>query len=228
MTTNMTLDRARQAAPQLYELLREKIVSLELAPGFVLSRAKLAAAYDVSQTPVREALLRLAEERLVDVFPQASTRVSLIDVSFAQETHFLRRAIELEVIREVALNHDTTLIDALRQQLEQQVALRNANDLSGFAQADKEFHRTLYRWIGKEDLWKLVRSRSGDLDRVRRLHLPFIGKPERIIDEHVQLLDALVERNPDKAQQYLRDHMSGTPAYIAKIQAEHPSFFKAN
>ncbi|MCQ9618100.1 GntR family transcriptional regulator [Paenalcaligenes niemegkensis] len=226
MTTNITLDRGRQAAPQLYELFREKIVSLDLAPGFVLSRAKLANTYDVSQTPVREALLRLAEERLVDVFPQSSTRVSLIDVSFAQETHFLRRAVELEVVREVALNRDEALINRLKEQLEQQKKLLDAKDLAGFTQADRDFHQSLYRWVGKEELWHLICSRSGDLDRVRRLHLPFVGKRDRIIDEHRQLFQAIVDQDPDRAQQCLRVHMSGTPKYIAKIQAEHPSFFK--
>lgn len=226
MTTNITLDRERQVAPQLYEILREKIVSLELAPGSVLSRAKLASSYEVSQTPVREALLRLAEENLVDVFPQSSTRVSLIDVSFAEETHFLRRAIELEIIREVALTRDDALIEILTHQLEHQKALRDLGDLSSFAQADRDFHLSLYRWLNKEELWKLVRSRSGDLDRVRRLHLPFAGKPDRIIEEHQQLTQALINRDPDQAQQYLRHHMSGTPEYITKIQAEHPSFFK--
>src|SRR5690554_240848 len=143
MTTHLALDRGRQAAPQLYELFRENIVSLDLAPGFVLSRAELANSYDVSQTPVREALLRLAEERLVDVFPQSSTRVSLIDVSFAQETHFLRRAVELEIVREVALNRDDTLIAALKEQLKQQKTLLDAQDLTGFTQADRDFHRSL-------------------------------------------------------------------------------------
>jgi DNA-binding GntR family transcriptional regulator len=84
MSSTVELDRSRYAAPQLYELLRQKIVSLEMLPGAPLSRVQLSAQYQVSQTPVREALLKLAEERLVDVFPQSATKVSLIDISFAQ------------------------------------------------------------------------------------------------------------------------------------------------
>src|SRR5687767_7668084 len=95
----LRLDRSRQAAPQVFDHLREQILSLELAPGTVLSRAELADAFGLSQTPIRDALIRLAEEGLVDIFPQHATAVSRIDVGSARQAHFLRRAIETEVVR---------------------------------------------------------------------------------------------------------------------------------
>jgi DNA-binding GntR family transcriptional regulator len=219
------INRDRQAVPQLYEALRERIVSLEFMPGMVISRSKLADAFEVSQTPIREALHRLAEERLVDVLPQSSTRVSLISVAFAQETHFLRRSIELELVRELALNPDDILIQKLLAQLERQKALRDIKDYAAFAEADHAFHRNMYVWANKDALWNVVRSRSGDLDRVRRLHLPVLGKPDLIIDDHTRIVQAIIDRQPEKAQQALRAHMSGTPEHIASIQAAHPSYF---
>src|SRR5690554_1988711 len=141
MAIKTVLDRGRQAAPQLYELLRQKIISLELAPGTVLSRAELAVEFDVSQTPVREALLKLAEEKLVDAFPQASTRVSLIDVAFARETHFLRRSLESEIVRELALSHQPQLIGTLTELLRQQETARDTENFAAFTHADMAFHR---------------------------------------------------------------------------------------
>ena len=223
----MVLDRGRQAAPQLYELLRQKIIALELAPGTVLSRAELAVEFDVSQTPVREALLKLAEEKLVDVFPQASTRVSLIDVSFARETHFLRRSIELELVRELALSHEPGLIEELARLLSKQKTLRDSKNFAEFTETDMAFHRTLYRAADKEPLWYLVRSRSGHLDRLRRLHLPVVGKQERIISDHQRILDAISQRDPVEAQEALRDHLSGTLEYIGQIRTDYPQLFKA-
>src|SRR6201991_2974975 len=88
------LDRARQAAPQVFEKLRNAIIALELPPGAPLSRAELASQFGISSTPVRDALMRLEEEGLVDVFPQAATKVSLIDVPLARQAQFLRRALE--------------------------------------------------------------------------------------------------------------------------------------
>ena len=103
------MDRRRQAAPQVYEQLREQILSLALEPGAVLSRAELAARFGVSQTPVREALIHLGEEGLVDVFPQHATVVSPIDIPAALQSHFLRRAIELELVRELVTRPDAEL-----------------------------------------------------------------------------------------------------------------------
>src|SRR3954447_17115476 len=93
------LDRSRLAAAQVFELLRERIISLELVPGTVLSRSALAEEFRLSSTPIRDALMRLEAERLVEVFPQHATVVSPIDLSLARQAHFLRRSVELEVVR---------------------------------------------------------------------------------------------------------------------------------
>ncbi len=225
MTTTTELDRYRQAAPQLYELLRNKIVSLELPPGTPLSRVELSAQFRVSQTPVREALLRLAEERLIDVFPQSATRVSLIDTHIAEEAHFLRRAIELEIVRDLALHNTAELLAALKALLDRQALLRDSQDFSGFAETDQEFHRYMYEATGKEALWKLVRSRSGHIDRLRRLHLPAAGKINRIVSDHGQIFEAIKRGDPVGAQQHLRDHLSGTLEQMGQIRADHPQFF---
>lgn len=226
MATKTRLDRGRQAAPQLYELLRQKIVDLELAPGVALSRGDLAAEFDVSQTPVREALLRLAEERLVEVFPQSSTRVSLIDVALARETHFLRRSIELELVRELAMAQDPALVQALEALVDGQERSRESGNLAAFTEADITFHRALYLALDKENLWYLVRSRSGHLDRLRRLHLPVSGKQERILADHRRIVDAIRRNDPVAAQQALREHLSGTLEYVGQIQANYPELIK--
>lgn len=225
MEPTTMLDRGRHAAPQLYELLRRKIVSLEFSPGAPLSRIKLSKEFNVSQTPVREALLKLAEERLVDVFPQAATKVSLIDIPFAQETHFLRRCIELEIVRELALAHSSELLAELKAILNKQEALRDAQNFGAFTQTDHEFHHCMYLAVGKEALWKLVRSRSGHIDRLRRLHLPVAGKLNQIVSDHSRVFDAIVRGDPVGAQQHLRSHLSGTLEYVEKIRAAHPQFF---
>jgi DNA-binding transcriptional regulator YhcF (GntR family) len=124
------MDRRRQAAPQVYEQLREQILSLALEPGAVLSRAELAARFGVSQTPVREALIHLGEEGLVDVFPQHATVVSPIDIPAALQSHFLRRAIELELVRELVTRPDAEL-KALLLRLRSHVALQKAAARTG-------------------------------------------------------------------------------------------------
>src|SRR5688500_15793647 len=94
-----TIDRRAPAAHQAYEDLRARILSLALEPGTALSRPSLAESYGVSQTPVRDAFLKLQQEGLVDIYPQSRTTVTKIDISQARETQFLRTSIEIETIR---------------------------------------------------------------------------------------------------------------------------------
>src|SRR5258705_2188018 len=107
------LDRDRQAAPQVFERLRGMIISLDLPPGSPLSRAALAGQFGVSSTPIRDALMRLEEEGLVEVFPQYATVVSRVDVRLAQQAHFLRQAAEPQNARRPALEHSESLVGQL-------------------------------------------------------------------------------------------------------------------
>ncbi|TAM85949.1 MAG: GntR family transcriptional regulator [Candidimonas sp.] len=223
----MELDRARNAVPQLYEALRTRIVLLELAPGTTISRARLAAEFGISLTPVREALLKLADERLVDIYPQATTRVSLIDIENATETHFLRRCLELELVRVLALERPQALITRLQALLDEQKALRNANDYNRFIAVDQAFHRAMYEEQNQESLWDLLHSRSGHIDRLRRLHLPAAGKLARIVRDHTHILAAIRKGDVAAAQKSLRTHLSGTLESAGKIRAMYPQYFSA-
>jgi GntR family transcriptional regulator, rspAB operon transcriptional repressor len=219
-----SLDRSRHAAPQVFERLRERIVSLELAPGTVLSRSELAAHYGLSQTPVRDALIRLGEEGLVDIFPQHATVVSRINLSSAVQAHFLRRSIELEVVRTLAHKPDAALVERLRASLRAQRALRTRKDFDRFTLLDQAFHRLLYDAAGVPDLWDLVRRLSGHIDRLRRLHLPVEGKVAAVVQDHTAIVDAIEDGAPEAAQAAVRAHLSGTLGQLDDIKRRHPQY----
>lgn len=218
------LDRSRHAAPQVFERLREMILSLELAPGTVLSRAELAGRFGVSQTPVRDALMRLGAEGLVDIFAQHATVVSRINLGSARQAHFLRRSIELEVVRTLAESADAELVGRLRATIVQQKGLRNASDYREFVAADQAFHHQMYEAAGVPELWDLVRRLSGHIDRLRRLHLPAAGKTLAIVRDHGAIVDAIERRDSGVAQAALRKHLSGTLSQIEQIRQRHPNF----
>jgi GntR family transcriptional regulator, rspAB operon transcriptional repressor len=218
------LDRDRQAAPQVFERLRGMIISLELPPGSPLSRAALAEQFGVSSTPIRDALMRLEEEGLVDVFPQYATVVSRVDVRLAQQAHFLRQAVELEIVRGLALSHDATVAANLNRTIALQQQFAKAGDFEKFMTADNEFHAQLYAASDKQDIWALVKSRSGHIDRLRRLHLPSPGKAQDIVRHHKLIAKAIGAGEPDEAQKHLRTHLSGTLSELAQIRARHPEY----
>jgi DNA-binding GntR family transcriptional regulator len=208
------LDRDRQAAPQVFDRLRSMIISLALPPGSALSRAALAGQFGVSSTPIRDALMRLDEEGLVEVFPQYAT----------QQAHFLRQALELEIVRGLAMKHDEALIAELNAAILRQQQFAKAGDFEKFMAADNEFHARLYEAADKQDLWTLVRSRSGHIDRLRRLHLPSSGKAQDIIRHHKLIVKAIADGRPDEAQGHLRTHLSGTLSELDRIRARYPEY----
>jgi len=218
------LDRDRQAAPQVFERLRGMIISLELPPGSPLSRAALAEQFGVSSTPIRDALMRLEEEGLVDVFPQYATVVSRVDVRLAQQAHFLRQAVELEIVRGLAIRHDAAVAADLNRTIALQQQFAKAGDFEKFMAADNEFHAQLYAASDKQDIWVLVKSRSGHIDRLRRLHLPSPGKAQDIVRHHKLIAKAIGAGEPDEAQKYLRTHLSGTLSELEQIRARHPEY----
>ena len=223
----LKLDRTRQSAPQVFEALREAIVSVQLEPGTVLQRTELADHFGLSQTPIRDALQRLGEENLVDIFAQHATVVSRIDVAAALEAHFLRRAIELEALRTVCdLPGDlhSALMTRLRSHLSSQQRALQPLDVSLLAQADQAFHREMYEAADVASLWSLVRKQSGHVDRLRHLNLPAEGKAEAIVKDHGAILEALERRDPAAAEAALRQHLAGTLSFVQDIQARYPDW----
>lgn len=218
------LDRSRHAAPQVFERLRAQIISMDLAPGVALSRAQLAEAFGLSQTPIRDALMRLAEEGLVDVFPQHATVVRPIDLSLARQAHFLRLAVELEIVATLAAAPDRVLTATLDGAISKQAALAASGDYSAFVSADQAFHLTLYQAAKVPDLYELVRRQSGHLDRLRHLHLPLAGKVDKVLDDHRAIVAAIAASDGNAAQAALRAHLSGTLHQLDEIRAHYPHY----
>ena len=223
----LRLDRLRQAAPQVFESLRELIVALELPPGTVLPRASLAEHFGLSQTPVRDALTKLGEEGLVDIFPQHATLVSRIDISSALRAHFLRRSLELEIVRDLAGRAPAevaALVSRLHGHIERQSLALGPEDYAAFTRADRDFHRELYDAAGMAELWQLVRQRSGHVDRLRRLNLPAKGKAQAVVRDHKAIVRALAARDPAAVQKALRAHLAGTLTFVAEVAQRYPDW----
>ncbi|WP_419897298.1 GntR family transcriptional regulator [Roseomonas sp. USHLN139] len=218
--------RRPSAAEFAYESLREAVISLALPPGAALSRAALAARFGTSQTPVREAIIRLQAEGLVEVVPQSATRVARIDLASAREASFLRLALELEIVRRLAAAPEAPELAAtLRQELARMRDRLAAGDPPGFTAADEAFHAALYAAAGVPRLHELVRSRSGHLDRLRRLHLPSPGKAEAVMRQHEALAETILGGDPAAAAAHLQQHLSGTFAEVERIRGAFPAFF---
>ena len=218
-------DRTRTASAQAFDHLRELIVTMTLAPGTQLDRNELAEYFKLSTTPVRDALTRLADEKLVDIYPQQATIVRGIDVEAIREAHFLRLSLELELAASLAQQHDPGLISALEGLISQQAFALSRQDFDAFVRLDMAFHQKMFSAGHVEDLWHYLRSMSGNLDRLRRLHVPLSNKGKLILADHASIVSAIASGDAKLAQACVRDHLSGSLHQLDMLKERYPGYF---
>lgn len=215
------------AAGRVYGGLRERILNLELPPNTTLSRAQIAYDYEVSQTPVREALLQLEQDGLIKTYPQSRTVVTEIDLEQLFEAHFLRTAVETEVARILCLHNDPALISKARAILQMQETLEgNTAEISLFNKLDTTFHEALFLAAGQPRLHTLLRSKTGHLTRARMLDLPSEGKIKDILQGHRAILEGIESGIEAQATAAVRTHLQGTVSRINRLMSENPGYFK--
>lgn len=223
--TRGTRIRKLSASQQIHDALRTRIIDLELAPGENLSRVEIAEYYGVSQTPVRDAMMRLEEEGLLVIFPQSKTEVSRIDLDHAKETQFLRLSLEIQVARQLIEAGQPDLLTGAKVALAEQDAAQKAGDLTRFSEADKRFHRALFMAVNVSPLWDLVTERSGHIDRLRKLNLPDPGKVAEIIGYHRRIIEGIERGDMAGTTTEIIGHLSGTLASVEAIKQRRPEFF---
>jgi GntR family transcriptional regulator, rspAB operon transcriptional repressor len=220
-------NRSKPGAAEVFDTLRNDIIGLTLPPGAPLQRADLQDRFGVSSTPVRDALMRLAEEGLVVVFPQHATLVSYIDLAAAERAQFLRKAVEIEVVRTLAQEPTRVPLNVLRGLIDGKSAFADGGDHAAFMEADAAFHRILFEAAGVLALWWVIRRGSGHIDRLRRLHLPVEGKMREIIRFHRAIVDAIAAGEAAAAENAMREHLSRSLQFADALKARHPTFFQA-
>ena len=207
--------------PQVYRLLRRRIIQAELLPGERLSESEVAKALSVSRQPVREAFIKLSEEGLVQVLPQRGTFVTKISVAAVMDARFVREAIEADVVRMVAESRSAGAIDELRRHVAQQKSVPH-NDRAAFLRLDELFHRTLAASAGKSYAWNVIEGVKAQMDRVRFLSVDDMHVT-RLIDQHERIVEAIASGDRNGAEQamrlHLREILNSLPA-IASGRAE--------
>ncbi len=229
--SNQSVDRTKRRAisgsamQYVFEELRRRILNFELEPGADLSIKDLIQDFGTSQTPIREAVLKLSGEDLVDIYPQAGTRISLIDVQQASETHFLRLSVEIEILRSLAMSSDDALVAELENWIDRQREELARLDSAAFTLADNQFHETLFRAARVPGLVELLASRRGHYDRIRGLFLRHKPRRKAVIAEHVAIVKALRETDPIAAEAAIRKHLGKSLAIVDELRNLHLDYF---
>jgi DNA-binding GntR family transcriptional regulator len=217
--------RGAAAWQHVYAALRDAIITVELEPGQQLSENDLALQTGVSRTPIREALVRLRDDGLVEIVPQLGTFVTRISPSAVADAQFVRESLECAAVRLAAKAADGEAVEGLTTILRRQRETNASGDLDRFYVFDDEFHRAICDLSGRRVAWLLSQRASGHLNRIRRLSLQqpdFMGE---MIDEHEKVLASIANHKPAQAEATLRHHLRMVLSGVSEIQAAHPEFF---
>lgn len=213
------------AASVVQDDLRRAILAMQIVPGAPLVEKELTARFGLSRTPIREALIRLKEEGLVEIFPQAGTFVARIPAAAIPEAVFIRQALECATVERVAstLAQDAVLrLDATIARLHETY---DAGDQEGFHHADEEFHEALAVEAGYPGIWKIAQAAKSQIDRCRRMTLPVPGRMAMVIREHLAIVDAIRRHDGPAAAAAMRDHLGTLLPDLVHLREKHPDYF---
>jgi DNA-binding GntR family transcriptional regulator len=218
------VDRRRPIVPQIYEALRDAIVRVAVLPGQAISETEMASTFGVSRTPIREALIRLADEGLVDIYPQAGTFVSRIDLAAVREAQFVRQTLETAVAVEAASSGvDGRVFDPI---LERQERAIRSGDFAEFFASDEDLHRTVFELAGHGATWRLVQSAKSHLDRVRQLERPADATLLEMLRQHRGIATAIRDGDVPGAVEAVRQHSTVILELAPDVAARHPDLFR--
>ena len=221
----LTLDKSVSVTAQVYLHVRQLILRLHLKPGEALSEQELSVKLGLSRTPVREAFIRLADEGLVDVYPQRGTLVAPIRIADVKEAHFIRRVLEFAVVRSAAENAGRRYLALLEENLRLQAEAQGRNDYELFMDHDETFHRLLSESVELPRAWRVIQGVMGQLDRVRYRILPEPGHSSLVYQQHLAIVRAIQTGDADRAEYEMREHLDQIWATIEQLMREDKNFF---
>ena len=223
--TSPDKDRGVTNADRVCALLKQAIAELVLKPNEAVSEKEIAAMLGLSKTPVREALIRLEVENLVETRPRSGTYVSPIVPNDLFEAMLIRESLEGTAVRLAARKADRRGIFMLKETMQRQVEAVERQDVVSFQVADDDLHREIVIISGLPRLWALLDSVRVSLNRVRHLAAPVPGRIAMLASQHQAIVDAIVANKPDDAATAMQMHLDALYPFVEMLLHQCPELF---
>ena len=215
----------RTSSEAIYDALKDEIIFLRRTPGEEISPQEVSDKFDVSRSPVRDALMRLRSDSLVVMRPQRGCWVSRIDLSKVEDERFFRLALEksaIERFRDYMKSSDITRIEYF---IELQTEALEAKDIVGFYNADDDMHAIFFEASGLSRIWQLILRETGNHRRMRILSMSAKDVLLLNIRQHEALLGALKAKDFSRAREIEIEHLSKLKYETDVIIESHPEYF---
>ena len=190
----------------VYEQLRADVISCKLAPGAEIREAELAARFDMSKSPVRDALMRLEREGLVITSPRQGYRVAPVSLGDVLDMFHLRAALERACIERIvarATDEQLKTLDTFRRFVP-------ADWAGGFIAFNRAFHRRIAELGGNARMRDQLNDLIDQLERAVQVSVASLrwGDPQVLVNEHAEIIDALQARALKRAQRLAERHIA--------------------
>ena len=194
-------------ADTIYQRLFDEIVSVKLKPGTPISEQEIALAEGVSRTPVREAVLRLSKNQLVEVVSKSGTYVGRIPLSTLPESRVARQALEIVTVQAASEMATPADVERLRGSLAIQQQAIDSSDHATFYKEDDNFHALIAEVAGFPGIWTLIQQVKLQVDRYRHLTMQERKNLRSTHEEHTKIVDAIEAKDPSLAVSAMNIHM---------------------
>lgn len=193
-----------------YHFIREKIMNNEYAPGTPIDESLIIGQLKVSRTPVREAMQRLEQEKLVQIFPKRGAFVTQIPVTRVKDIFEIREIVEPMITLSITKHMTQTTLDEINDIEERLLKIKEDDpiDSKKAREVGRELDHTIIAAFGNQTLIEFMESLRSNMDRGCAL----VGRADDnvgfLLEQHLRIIEAIKERDADKAKKLMKNHLS--------------------
>jgi len=206
-------------------VIKENIISLDLEPGSSLNDMEISVQLGISRTPVREAIMELSKNKIIEIYPQRGSRIALIDLELVNEARFLRLVLERAIVEQACEMATAKDIMHLEENLRVQEFYAAKGITLELLRLDDLFHEMLFRICKKELIYSITNGLSIHADRVRHMALSAV-KDLKVVSDHKRLIEAIADRDKELAVSILVEHLTRYIGEEKEVREVYPHYFK--
>lgn len=216
---------SNRTADSIYHALLSDILDMRRKPNDRLIEKELLDRFAVSRTPLREALLRLADDGLVVIYPQVGSFIARIPLRQLVESIRIRQALEVMLVEAAASKASMVDLKRLQDNFDHLDQACNAADQQLFHELDNEFHRLIGQIADMKTVSATISQIRLQIDRYRMLTLPQQGRLRRVVSEHAEIIAAMQRRDPQAAVKAMGTHLGQMIVEVETLQSLDPQNF---
>lgn len=208
-----------------FRMIKNNIISLDLEPGIMISENELASRIGVSRTPIREALIELVKLKIIEIYPQKGSFISLIDSELVEEVRLIRSVLELTMVElacDIATPEDIMLLEENMNLHEFYIENKI---LDKQLQLDNKFHELLFSICNMTFTHNLLEGMMAHFDRVRSLSLSTV-KGNNVVTDHRKIVEAISNKDKELAKEIIKNHLSRYKTDEQELKKQYPHYFK--